>query len=400
MIKTIDLDVKLKEAFDFIENSKEDMIQLWEKMVNKESGTNDKDQVDEFCEFLSQELNKLNVETNIEVMNKSGNFLKGYRGSSNDIKPILLVGHMDTVFKTGITKTRPFKIVGDRAYGPGVLDMKAGLVLIVYIIKALNHINYDERPIKIAIAGDEENAHRYSNAVEILESFCEDAHVAFNFETGYVNDGLVVSRKGSYKMNIEVTGVAAHSGNAPEKGRSAIVEMSNKILRLNELNDYKNGLSLNVGLISGGLSANTIPEKCKASIDIRFINKSQLNKVESKVKEIINTTYIEGTKCEYYDVKCNANMEESVKTIRLFNYIRSVAQDIGYGDVVSMGVGGWSDSSVISSKGIPVVCGLGVKGEWNHSPNEYAIVDSLFSRAKLAIASIIKLENDYTDMEG
>ena len=194
---------------------------------------------------------------------------------------------MDTVFKEGAAKQNPFRVDEDgNAHGPGVLDMKAGLTIAVFIVKALNDAGYNERPVKIAFAGDEENGHRESGAAAVMLEACEGVAAAFNFETGYLDDGLVVGRKGSFRMTVEVQGVASHSGNAPEKGRNAILEMSHKIIELQNLNDYEHGTSLNVGLITGGTVVNAVPDHCEIKIDIRFTQKERLDQLLEKIDEV------------------------------------------------------------------------------------------------------------------
>lgn len=387
-------DNQLNKVFKFIDDSKQDMLNLWEEIVNIESGTTQKQGVDTICNRLSMELEKSNVKTYSIEMDKVGNFLVGDWGIDNKDNPIMLLGHMDTVFKEGAVTKNPFRIEDGKAYGPGVLDMKAGLVIAVYVIKALTHIGYDQRPIKIAFAGDEENSHAMSNAGDVMLELCQGMAAAFNFETGYLDDGLVVGRKGSFRFTINIEGIAAHSGNAPEKGRSAILEAAHKIVAIENLNDYENGTSLNVGLITGGVSVNTVPNKCSIEVDVRYTKQENLEKIAEQIDEIVNTIYIEGTSSTSVKTKPGVIMEDSEGVMALFNHISEVANKVEYGQLKPIKVGGWSDASLIASENIPVVCGLGVKGSGNHSPDEYAIVDSLFSRAKLIAASIIELKDD------
>ncbi|MGL5347613.1 MAG: M20 family metallopeptidase [Peptostreptococcaceae bacterium] len=385
---------KLNQLFQFIDDSKEDMINLWEEIVNIESGTMQKTGVDLLCKRLESELNNTNVSTSVIEMDKVGNFLVGDWGTENKGKPLMFLGHMDTVFKEGAVAKNPFRIEGEKAFGPGVLDMKAGLVIAVYVLKGLNQIGYNQRPIKIAFAGDEENSHALSNAGDVMLELSKGMAAAFNFETGYVNDGLVVGRKGSFRLTINIDGIASHSGNAPEAGRSAILEASHKIIALEALNDYENGTSINVGLVSGGVSVNTVPHRCSLEVDVRYTKRENLDLILEKIDAIVDTVYIDGTSSSSSKTKPGVIMEDSKEVMALFNHIADTADKINYGKVHPIKVGGWSDSSLIASMGIPVVCGLGVKGSGNHSPSEYALVDSLFSRAKLIGASILALEND------
>lgn len=379
---------------EYLDAHKDSMLKLWEEIVNMESGNMNKPGVDVVCIRLEKELKELGVKTEIHEMADKGNLLLGVLGKDTSKKPILFGGHMDTVFKDGTVANNPFRIEDGKAYGPGVLDMKAGLVIAIYAAKALKHIGYDDRQIKFIFSGDEENGHRLSNASEIILRESEGCAAAFNFETGYLNDGLVVGRKGSLRFTLEVTGVAAHSGNAPEKGRNAILEMSHKVIALQALNNYENGTTLNVGVITGGVVPNAVPDKCSVEVDIRFTKRENLDKILESINEIVNTNYIDGTSSIIKMTPVNPPLEDSESVMALFNHIKAIAEETGYGEVCTIKVGGWSDACLISSKNVPVVCGLGVKGEWNHSPKEYAIVDSLFSRTKLVAASVLTLEND------
>ncbi|MGL4797310.1 MAG: M20 family metallopeptidase [Paraclostridium sp.] len=385
---------QLTQLFQFIDDSKENMITLWEEVVNIESGTMQKEGVDFLCKRLARELNSANVETSILEMDKVGNFLIGDWGVDNIGKPLMFLGHMDTVFKEGAVAKNPFRIEENKAFGPGVLDMKAGLVIAIYVLKGLNHIGYNQRPIKIAFAGDEENSHALSNAGDIMLELSKGIAAAFNFETGYLSDGLVVGRKGSFRLTIDINGIAAHSGNAPQDGRSAILEAAHKIIAIEALNDYSNGTSLNVGLVSGGVSVNTVPNKCSLEVDVRYTKKENLDLIIEKIDSIVEAVYVEGTSSSSHKTKPGVIMEDSKEVMSLFNHIAKTASDINYGEVHPIKVGGWSDASLIASNGIPVVCGLGVKGHGNHSPDEYAVVDSVFSRAKLIGACVLGLEND------
>ena len=392
----IDREQCIKQVNQYIDAHREDMMQFWKELVSIESGNeSQKEGVDEICSKIAEELRGCGAETQTIQMEKKGNFLLADWGKGREKKPVLFIGHMDTVFKEGAAKQNPFRVDEDgNAHGPGVLDMKAGLTIAVFIVKALNDAGYNERPVKIAFAGDEENGHRESGAAAVMLEACEGVAAAFNFETGYLDDGLVVGRKGSFRMTVEVQGVASHSGNAPEKGRNAILEMSYKIIELQNLNDYEHGTSLNVGLITGGTVVNAVPDHCEIKIDIRFTQKERLDQLLEKIDEILAKTYVDGTKTIIHKTVPSAVMEDSEPVMALFHHIEKTAELTGYGKVKPIKVGGWSDSSLVASKGIPVVCGLGARGKGNHSPEEFAVVESVFERAKLIAASVILLDKD------
>ena len=389
------MDNKQKKQYeavcDYLDQHRDDMIALWRELVSIESGNDDKPGCDAVCARLERELQDIGAETQVLPMETKGNFLKGEWGKAHEQPPILFGGHMDTVFKKGTLQQNPFRIEDGKAYGPGVLDMKAGLVIAVFALKALAYAGYEKSPIRIAFAGDEENGHRSSNAKDVILSAAKGCRAALNFETGYPNDGLVVGRKGSCRVVMEVTGVASHAGNAPELGRNAIQEMAHKVIAVQKLNDLENGTSVNVGLIQGGTVVNAVPDFCRIDIDIRFTKRERLMKLLDEIKAVSETVYIEGTKTKLTILSESLVMETSAPIMELFDHVKQIAEETGYGQVSPIKVGGWSDACLMASVGVPVICGMGVKGEFNHSPKEYAIVESLFSRAKLAAAAVITL---------
>lgn len=382
----------LKKALEYIDASHEAMKTLWKEIVSMESGVSDKEGIDRVCESLKKELEASAVCTTVVPMEQAGNLLKGEFHGERPQKPILLIGHMDTVFAKGTLEKNPFRIDEQgRAHGPGVLDMKAGLVIAVFVLRALEACGYDKRPLRVMFAGDEENGHRLSNAREEIRAVCEGCEAAFNFETGFEDDGLVVGRKGSCRVVVTVTGVAAHAGNDPQRGRSAILEMAHKVIEIQKLHDFDNGLFVNVGVIKGGTVPNAVPGSCEIQIDIRYESRERLDEVLRKIRVIAEYSHVADTKAQVSMSAPSEVMEASGANLKLFEHVKRAAELIGYGEVSTKKVGGWSDSCLASACGIPVVCAMGVKGAKNHSMEEYALADTLFERAKLALASIITL---------
>ena len=387
-------------ASEYVDAHKDEMLSLWKELVSTESGNSDKEGVDRVCEILRKELEVSGAETAVVPMEKRGNFLRAefYPGNmkmteaeKQPAAPVLLIGHMDTVFARGTLEKNPFHIEGGKAYGPGILDMKAGLVMAVFILRALRDCGYEKRPIRVVFAGDEENGHRESTAGEEIRKACAGCLAAFNFETGFLDDGLVIGRKGSCQVTVDVEGVASHAGNDPERGRSAILEMSHKVIEIQKLNDYENGLFVNVGLISGGTVVNAVPGSCQIKIDIRYQDKTRLEDTLTQIRRIAATSHVPDTKAEVTASRPSEVMAASEENQKLFEHVKKAAGRIGYGEVKTKTVGGWSDSCLAAACGVPVVCAMGVKGANNHSMEEYAVVDTLFARTKLALASIITL---------
>lgn len=382
----------IAKAAQYIDGHKDGMLKLWERLVSTESGSADKEGVDMVCRMLEEELRMSRTETEIIFMEKAGNLLKGIFHGERKEKPILLIGHMDTVFPKGTLEKNPFRVDGEgKVHGPGCLDMKAGLVIAVFVLRALEAAGYEKRPIRVVFAGDEETGHRNSTAADEIRKISAGCEAAFNFETGFLDDGLVVGRKGSCRVTVTVTGVASHAGNDPERGRSAILEMAHKIIEIQKLHDFENGLYVNVGVIKGGTVANAVPGSCEIQVDIRYEDRERLDKTIGRIKEIAASHVVPDTTAEVSMTPPSSFMKASDGNLKLFEHVKRTADRIGYGEVKTKTVGGWSDSCLAAECGVPVVCAMGVKGANNHSMEEYAVLDTLPERAKLALAAIITL---------
>ena len=213
-------------------------------------------------------------------------------GGGGGNRPIVLLGHCDTVFPDGTAARRPFRIDGDRAFGPGVADMKAGLVMNSFVLAALRRFGAP-CPLVGLYTADEEIASPSSRPV--IEAEAKDARAVFNAEPGRPSGNLVSRRKGAAFIELEVTGRAAHSGAAHADGVSAIEAMARKIQRLHKLTDYDLGTTVNVGLIQGGQSVNTVAPRATAGIDVRFPTLNIMEKILGEVREILNYREMPGS---------------------------------------------------------------------------------------------------------
>ncbi len=180
---------------------------------------------------------------------------------------VCFMGHFDTVFPRGTTAKRPFRIEEGKAYGPGVLDMKSGVTIQLFAARALMEAGYSDRLIRIVLAGDEESMHPKSDMPRVFEEESRGAVAAFNFETGDVNNSLVVGRKGTIAYDVVVEGVSVHAGREPQKGRSAILEMAHKIVDIQALTDYEKGITFNVGTVKGGVVRNAVPDFAEIGVE-------------------------------------------------------------------------------------------------------------------------------------
>lgn len=382
-----------KTIKEYINSYKEEIINLWEKVVNTDSGSRDLEGLAEVSDILENELEKTGFEVKSFEFENAGKTLVGIYNKENKKEPILFLGHMDTVFSEKISKDRPFKIIDGIAYGPGVLDMKIGLIIGIYVTKILKKIEYSDRPIKFIISGDEETAHVNTKSGEIIEQEAKGCYACFNFESGRVDEGIVVGRKGTRAYNVNIKGQSAHSGNDPDIGRSAILEAAYKVIELEKLNDIPRGKLVNCGVISGGVSDNTIPGDCSIEILTRYINNNIGEEIVEEVDEILKKTYVDGTSTTFIKRDGIPAMESTEDVMSLFNLVKETAKELGFNEPNPKQVGGGSDSAFTVKAGVPTVCAMGVKGEFNHTEREYAVVDSVFERIELVTNTILKIEN-------
>lgn len=382
---------QMKSISAFVDSNREEMIDLWKNLVNIESGSYNKNGIDIIVNKLKSILEAENFTTDILDFENAGAALIGKSKYERNEKPICLTGHMDTVFKDGSLEKNPFTIKDGMVYGPGVIDMKGGIVALIYAIKALNSINYNKKPIKVVLIGDEEVGHANSNLSEVLPKEFKECCATFNLETGRIDNAIVTQRKGCASFMLEVYGTAAHAGNDYEKGKNAILEISHKIIDIQNLTNIDEGTTLNVGIVSGGTAGNVVPEYANATIDVRFLKKSKLEEITKELEKVVNKTYVEGTKSKLTLQGAMHPMEIIDGTKELFEILRKTSLELGLDEPYQKTVGGGSDASYSTMVGVPALCGMGVQGKYQHTDKEYGHLESLFERTKLLASIILKL---------
>ena len=382
----------LSQISSYIDQHQAEIIETWRDVVNAESYHAEAANVNLCAAKLRQEFEKEGfVCRSIPVGENSGDTLTGILGAERSGAPILFSGHMDTVFPKGKFGENPFRIEDGKAYGPGVLDMKGGIVIALYAIKALNHIGYDKRPIKIIFAGDEECLHFGANTADIMIEEARGAACAFNMETGLIDDSLCVSRKGKSEIQVFVEGVEAHAGNDFGSGRNAIVEMAKKVADFAELTNIEVGTTVSPGVIHGGTMSGAVPKHCELAIDMRATKVAEMDKVKKQAEAICGKTYIDGTTTTFKYTTEMLPFERTEAGMAFYEKVAQLAASSGLGEHACKDLGGSSDAAYLTIAGVPTICSCGVRGQWNHTVREYAIVDSMYERAKLWASVIVQL---------
>lgn len=379
-----------KQIAVYIEEHRDAMMDFWRQLVQIESGSANKAGVDAVARRVQEELDTIGAHTEIHEMKRAGNMLVSVLNEDVPEAPVLLLGHMDTVFPDGTVADRPFTLRDGKAYGPGVLDMKGGVTIAVFAMKALKEAGWTKRPVRLVLVGDEEVGHRNSDGNQQIMEQARGAVAAFNCESGRLGNEVVVQRKGALTYRIDVTGIAAHAGNEPEKGRSAILEMAHKVIAIQNLTDWQQGTTYNVGVISGGTVANAVPDTASILIDVRYLKKEYVSDIEAKLQDVARTTYVDGTKASLTRLSCCIPMERMAETDGLLAKVQDAYASFGMPRPSGIIVGGGSDSAYTVAAGVPTICAMGVEGSRHHSPEEYACVESLYARAK-ALAYVVTM---------
>src|SRR5688572_19179373 len=287
-----------RQILDWLASQRGAMLALLETLVNTDGGSYDKAGVDAVGGHIRKFLDDQGIPSDVAPGEKFGDAISATVGQDSNSpargnRPILLMGHRDTVFPKDEPTRRPFKIENGRAYGPGVSDMKSGLVMNCFILAALKKFGGAPAPVTALFTGDEEIGSPFSR--EVIEKFARPARAVFNSEPGRGPGIAVTGRKGGVFMRFTITGKAAHSGANFEAGISAINELAHKTLALHALSDPGNVITLNVGVVSGGQTVNTVAPWAKGEVDLRFITFDQRKATMEKVEAIMARTFVPGT---------------------------------------------------------------------------------------------------------
>jgi glutamate carboxypeptidase len=368
------------------------MLGMIEKVVNIDSGSYDKAGVDAVGEVFQAFFASHGIDVERLLRDASGDiFRASIVGAGND--PIVLMGHRDTVFQKGEAMRRPFSIRDGRAYGPGVADMKSGLVLNAFVLAAFRKFGGNPAPLIGLLTSDEEIGSPQSR--DVIEMTARGARAVYNSEPGRANGNVVTGRKGGVFMIMNVVGKAAHSGANFEAGRSAIHALAHKIVAIAALTDLSIGVTLNVGLISGGQSVNTVAPAANGEIDLRYTRHADRDRIVGAIEKIVATEHVPGTTATLLIKGEFLPLEQTVANANLFSTYQKAARQIGL-KLEGEFTGGCADSGFTSAVGTPTVCATGPVGGMAHTPEEYMVVDSLVPRAQALALAVLSTEPNRT----
>jgi len=365
------------------------LTSLLKTLVETESPSHDKAAVDRVGAIVAEEARKLGAQVDVIQNDETGNHIisrfesaspagRGVRGEG-----ILILCHMDTVFPLGTIQKTPFREDGEKIFGPGTLDMKAGIVIALAAIKEAQK-NGLTRPVTLLCTSDEEIGSHTSRA--LIESLAMESALVLVMEGALLDGSLKTWRKGVGEFWVKTKGRAAHAGGAHQDGRNAIEEMAHQVIAIQKLTDYSKQTTLNVGVIQGGTVSNVVPEEAVIQVDVRVMQPGEWERLESEMSKL--KPVLDGTSIEITGGLNRPPMPFDDTMKSTFEKAKNIASKLGM-ELTAGGTGGASDGNFVAPLGIPLLDGMGAVGEGYHSEREYIFAESMEQKAKL-IAALIR----------
>ena len=364
-----------------------------ERLVNIDCGSYAKAGVDEVGRWVADQFKELGATVTVEPHDSFGDTVVGVLEGSGS-RQALVIGHLDTVFPDGTVAERPFVIDEGRAYGPGVDDMKGGLLGGLYGLRALRATRGGGAPAdwlpfsRLTFVANPDEEIGSPTSTPIIARLAEGADVCLVLESARANGDIVSARKGIADFRFSLKGRAAHAGVEPDKGRSATVEAAHKTLALAALNGRWPGVTVNVGVIRGGIRPNVVAETCSLEVDLRATTVAHMEAAEAAIRAIAEGSTVPDVSCVAERVHRWWPMEKTPAIAALAELAIGLAGRIGF-ELHDAATGGASDANTTSGMGVPTLDGLGPVGGADHAPGEYLEIDSIVPRTTLVAALLL-----------
>ena len=371
----------------YFEARRDQIVSTIRELVEIESPSDNKAAVDRFAEAVAHRFAALGGEIRIHHATDSGNHLQVDFAGKSGSNPVLLLGHYDTIYPLGTLASMPCQTMGNKLTGPGVFDMKSGIALMLHSIAALRDWNKGElpRPVSVLVVSDEEVGSGSSRS--LIESLARKAAAVLVLEPSFGLEGAVkTARKGVGGYQIKVTGKAAHAGLDPQKGANAIVELARQTVKVTAFTDLKKGITVSVGLVSGGSRTNVVPAEATAHVDVRIARLKDAAAIDKKMRSL--RPFNRKCKLQVTGGISRPPMERTPAVAVLYAKAVAIARDLGW-KLGEAAVGGGSDGNITASLGIPTLDGLGAVGDGAHAAHEYILITELPRRAAL-LAGLIE----------
>ena len=372
-----------KELTAAVAKLRPQMLEMIAELVRLESPTEDRNGVNRCVSLLEGWIGASGGKSRRNKQRAAGDLLIGRFGRSTG-KPMLLLGHLDTVWPLGTLKTMPFRVGKGRAWGPGVLDMKTGVVMAVTALRILMETSNLTRPVTLMLNSDEETGSECSRG--LIESLAKKCAAVFVLEPAQGLPGAYkTARKGVARYHLQVKGIAAHSGVDFAQGHSAVLELGRQIERASGFTNLSKGITVNAGVIGGGTRSNVVPAEAWAEFDVRIAKGADALRVDRRFRSL-----------RAVDRRCTLEvtgglnrppMERTAGTVALFRRAATMAAGLGF-QLQEAATGGGSDGNFTSALGIPTLDGMGAVGEGAHAERESILLEALVPRTALLAAMI------------
>lgn len=382
-----------REILDALLLRRDAMLADLRTLVEHESPSRDKTALDDLAQMLAARFEANGMEAQVITNPSGGDHVCARWGRDpapgHDLSPVLILGHFDTVWPRGTLERLPFRIEGQCAYGPGVFDMKASLVMVETAISALKAMGVPttKRPVDVLFTSDEEIGSPHSRP--IIEAMAKASAHVLVIEPPLSGGALKTSRKGVGAFTLEVSGKAAHAGVEPEKGISAVTELAHQIIRVNALAHPAAGTTVNVGVIEGGTTANVVPARAVARVDVRASTVAEAQRLEEAFRSLEPIS--PGASLVVSGGFNRPPMERTPAIAALFGKAREIARGAFGLELTEGSTGGGSDGNFTAAVGTPTLDGLGALGGGAHADHEHILIDSLAERAALLALLILAL---------
>ena len=396
-----------KEKLDaWFDAREQDMLAMLERIVNMDSFSHDADDVNRLGVFLTGWMSEAGFHTaklpkrpspaDEPWMDSLGNVFTARTHPMESGPGVVFIGHMDTVFPAGTAAARPFRLdrTADRATGPGIVDMKAGIVVNMFAARALKELGLVDVPMTLTFSPDEELGS--PSTTPILGEQLNGAHAVICSEPGYENGGVSVERKGSGHLLLEIKGIAAHAGRRYEDGASAILELAHKILAFNEHLDLANGTTVNTGLINGGISANSVAPNASARIHTTFRTLEAGRKVVDAIRADAARTWIPGTSSHLSGGIRLFPLTKTPQVMALYKLAENAGKALGIPVHAVRSDGAAESGYCCSVLNLPTLCSIGPEGGGLHAVDEYMVPSTFLPRAKLVALTAIQAARVFT----
>jgi glutamate carboxypeptidase len=379
-----------RELLSAAESREQEIVATLRSMAEIESPSDDKGALDRMSQFVAGRFANLGGRITMHPQSPAGDHLQVTFGGRTHGKPILLLGHLDTVWPLGTLQTMPVRESGGRLYGPGVFDMKAGVAMMLHALDMLQKMHgWLPRPVTVLLVSDEEVGSASSRA--ITEKLAKEHAAVLVLEPSFGPKGaLKTARKGVGEYSVRVQGVSSHAGLDFEKGQSAVLELAKQVVKVSGFTDRKRGITVNPGVVAGGSRSNVIAAEAKSQIDLRVSTIKDAKTMDKKFRSL-----------KAFNKKCKLSvsgginrppLERSEKVKALFAMARAIAKEMGF-KLEEASVGGGSDGNFTAALGVSTLDGLGAVGDGAHATHEHVVVGALPWRTALLASLIERIES-------